>query len=85
MAKRYYPKLIPLDRAEQKRKNDQMEKRWKFAEALEAAIKASEGVEQEGWDVPITFIREELKGWVRGYGYGRERAALEKTEGGKNG
>lgn len=45
-----------------------VEKRLAFAVALEAAIKASEGVPQGGWDTPISFIVDTMKRGVRDYG-----------------
>lgn len=50
---------------------EQLEKRWKFADALEAAVKASDGIKSEGWDVPIGYLVEEIKRGIRCYGYGR--------------
>ena len=47
------------------------EKRWAFAVALEAAIKASEGVPQSGWDTPISFIVDAMRRGVADYGRGR--------------
>ena len=63
--------------------NEQMEKRWAFADALATAIKASEGVKQGGWDTPISYIVDAMKRGVSDYGRGRlaNKAALAKASG----
>lgn len=50
---------------------EQQEKRWAFADALEAAVKASDGIEAQGWDIPIDYLVEEMKKGMRCYGRGR--------------
>ena len=46
---------------------EQKEKRIAFAEALKAAISASEGVVQDGWDVPLKVIVDAMKRGVESY------------------
>lgn len=48
--------------------SEKIEKRLAFANALKEAIKASEGVEQGGWDTPISYIVEVMQRGLRDYG-----------------
>ena len=48
--------------------SEQIEKRLAFANALKAAIAASEGVMQDGWDTPISYIVDAMRRGVRDYG-----------------